>query len=94
MVWVKYKEKFHGQSYIFWKYHKNLEAAKKTVTSWNRFGNKSEHLQILRHRETKPDNLRKGEAKGIYLETQATKKKRKTTTKKKESWEFPNVPMF
>ena len=68
MVWVKYKEKFHRSTYVFWKQHKTMANAKKLVASWNRFKNPTENLRILKHQTSKPKNLKKGEAPGIYFE--------------------------
>jgi len=75
MVWVKYKERHRTGNYTFWKQHRTLATARKLCRDWNSLGSPSEHLQILKHRKKKPDNLKKSKYKGIYNEKKKKKKK-------------------
>lgn len=66
MVWVNYKEKFHGKNIkgSFWKKHTTAAVARKNVKRWNSF-TPQDHLTILSIRKNKPKGLKR-KYKGVY----------------------------
>jgi hypothetical protein len=66
MVWVKFKEKFHGQTFVMWKNKKTVAAARKECRNWNQIQNPQEHLSITKTAKKRPKGLRKTPYKGIY----------------------------
>ena len=66
MIWVKYKEKWHGKKYIFWTRKSNILSARKEVKQWNQFNNPYERLTLVTTRKDRPTGLRKTRYRGIY----------------------------
>ena len=66
MVWIKFKEKFHGKKYVFWKKKKSVSEAREEAKSWNRFDNPMEHLSVVKSTQERPKGLRKTKHRGIY----------------------------
>lgn len=73
MVWVRYKERFHGEVRTFWKQKKSVADAKKEAKKWNSIDNPQEHLSVLRSQKTRPKNIVK-KYPNIYWETKAKRK--------------------
>ncbi|HUT00419.1 MAG TPA: hypothetical protein VMY59_08895 [Candidatus Thermoplasmatota archaeon] len=75
MVWVKYKEKFHGKKTTFWKKKPTVKAARLECRQWNMFDNPYEHVSVMRTTKNRPTGLRKTKHRGIY--SQVKKKRRR-----------------
>jgi hypothetical protein len=66
MVWIQYKEKYHGKTTKMWKNKKTIASARKECKDWNQFNNPHEHLSVVKHSKTKPKGIRKTAYRGIY----------------------------
>jgi len=74
MVWVKFKEKWHGASFTFWE-NKSISDAKQECKKWNRFGNPEEHLSIIKSTKNKPKCIKETKYPGIYRERKNCKER-------------------
>jgi len=81
MVWVKYKEKFHGSTTNMWMKQKSLAAARSHARAWNKYSNPQEHLYIMKSNVEKPKHLIKKHA-NIYFERKHHIKKQRRTTRR------------